>query len=336
MLLKFKILVSVILLSVPILSMESSSDGKSFETQEDLNRFIGKRSVELYSQLNACSRYPNLQKKESCSIPGEYWDVGAADGKVVIVKNRLVKASVALDQIFHNTENLLDCVTARSIVVGQCLQEILGNHLFDTLYGACEEKLSINRNNNLLFLNIFCSLFCIKKNLTFKDFSQTGGLVSIIILPNYLKVNPDGFYSNDNLITFVNNGGALEYIGFGEDYKNGPISYSSVKNYMVNAYNIGINKSYIAYKMLDIDTIMNELGFKKEGSIGRPPYPELKNCILEANGGREVFFIQDNFLKEEAFDIVQNTPVSTLSLDFIKVAQTEKNLEGFLHKTNQG
>lgn len=268
MLLKFKILLSVILLSVPTFSMENSYAGISFETQEDLNRFIGQRSIELYGQINGSSHYPNLQTNELPDVPGGYWDVGSADGKVLMVKNRTVKASVALGQIFHNTENVLECGTARSIVIGQCLQEILGTHLFDTLYEECERKLSFNKNNNLLFLNNFCGLFCIKKNLTIKDFSQPGGLVCINNLPNYLKLNPNGFYSNDNLITVVNNGGALEYIGFGEDYKNGPISYGSVKNYMVNAYNIGINKSYIAYKMLDIDTIMNEMGFKKEGGIG--------------------------------------------------------------------
>jgi len=74
----------------------------------------------------------------------------------------------------------------------------------------------------------------------------------------------------------------------------------------------------------------------RQPCIGCPPYPEVKNCILEANGGREVFFIQDNLLKKEAFDVVQNTPVSTLSFEFIKIAQTEKNLDLFLEKTNQG
>ena len=293
MLLKFKILVSVILLSVPTLSMESSSDGRSFETQEDLNRFVGKRSVELYSQLNACSRYPNLQKNEFFGVPGDYWDVGAADGKVVMVKKTpLVKASVALGQIFHNTENLLDCVMARTIVIAHCLQEILGNHLFDTLYGACEEKLSFNKNNNLLFLNNFCSLFCIKKNLTIKDFSQTGGLVCINNLPNYLKVNPDGFYSNDNLVSVVNDDNLLKYIGFGEDYINGPISYNDVKSYMLAAYHIGYQAD------------------------------EDQKSKLKLIQGQ--------------FDAIQNTPVSTLSLEFIKIAQTEKNLEHFLCKTNQG
>jgi hypothetical protein len=298
--------------------------GMEFESQVDLNRYIGVRAPELYQQLGKCSRYPIPGKRESLMIPGDDWDIHLKDGVVAIYKkNKHIPASVALNKIFNTNGNILDCVTASHIVLAKCISEILGDS-FDETYEILAKKLG----DDILYLPRVVAHFSTNPdNLTTKNVSQPGGLVLVRNFPNYKIVQPDGAYSNDNLITVEDKEGSIKYTGFGEEYKDGPLSYGAVRNYMESSYYADIQDSGIADTMFDINVIIeNIMGFKKTAHDKTSPYEypsayEIRKSILEKDNKIKKCSIQDMVFKETVFDFMQTYPVYFLSFEILKRAK---------------
>lgn len=285
MLLKFKSILSVILLSIPLTCHDaystdytSSSIGKKFDSQEDLNMFVGSRSVELYQKLNSTSRYVDKGKGETPGVSGDYWIFAfdRARNPHLVKKANNTKASEALNQIFENNGNRLECTAALTIVVSKCICEIFGNAKFDTLYETLEKRA---KEQGVGFsLANFCASFLIRTpqepNAMINNSLQSGNVVAIRNLPDYLINNNFGLYNNDNLITVMTDNGEKKFIGFGEEYKNGPVSYADVKEYMLEDY-----------RKTD-----------RYGSRGS----------IFTHGGEKVYF-----------DLIQNVPTSHVSLNTI-------------------
>lgn len=298
-----------------------STLGMAFESQEDLNKFVGVRAPEFYRQLNNCSRYPIPGKGETLIIPGGDWDIHLKNGVVAIYKkNKHLPASVALNKIFTTTGNILDCVTASHIVLAKCIAEKLGDS-FDESYENLEKELG----SAILYLGRFVAHFCTNPdNLTTKNVSQPGGLVLVKNFPNYKVVQIVGAYSNDNLITVEDKEGSIKYTGFGEEYKDGALSYGAVRNYMVNSYYADIQDSGIADTMFDINVIIEDIMEFKKGKTSPYEYPsayEIRNCIFEKDNEIKKCSVQDRLFKETVFDFMQTYPVYFLSFEKIMAAK---------------
>jgi hypothetical protein len=241
----FILLLGFLLIVPNTLGMEQKL-GIAFESQDQLNEFVGGRCVQLFAQLTNCSRYPDLAKGESPEIPGETWKIhkmpiAYKQYALSIYKDRSFPASVALKLIFDNSGNILDCQTASHIVLAQCLSEIYGD-TFDDLYRCIEEE------RGLLPLSMFVASFCNDCKASVGSYSHPGGLVLVKNLPDYGVWNPLGCFLNDNLITVTDEKQNIKYMGFGSeyrfgpfssDYKFGPLSYHDVRKYMLKAYSVG-------------------------------------------------------------------------------------------------
>lgn len=293
----------------------------NLKSQEELDQFVGSRSVELYKKLNECSRYRNPETKERLHIPGNVWEIaGPQEGITLCKVNKNIKASLALDKIFENEENLLDCMLASNIVMAQCLSKIFGN-TFDDFYQYVEEK-----SGSQVLLAEFITLFCDQlKTATLKDCTRSGGSVAFRNFPNYSQLNPKGSYSNDCVqIVYDKTSKSIKYMGFGKMYQNGPLSYDEVKKCFLMAYNVDLNKKSIAYKILSVDTIVEQMGFQKGGkfespSFDHPPAQAVKEYIQEKTHHLPQFFSYD-FLQETVFDFIQICPIFILSFEKIKSA----------------
>lgn len=298
-----KIAVLAVILSVSHNISNAMDGGLTFKTQEELNGFIGKRAVELFDKLNKCSRYPDQAKREHPTIPGNFWNkeyIDPANGIFGFYKNKNIKASDALNQIFSNELNILDCFTARAIVTVKCIQEILGPTTFNNLYEIYEE---LNNNKGVIFLHTLYGLFMppASNEITIKNYFKAGGLVSVRNLAGFAAVNPNGVYENDNLITVCNGNEQCKYIGFGKEYLNGPLSYDEVREYMLKDYFAGVIKKHLNLNYLDIDSIKNYTHIDDE-----------ERCI---------------------FDLIQGVPVTTITLYWInrvKKAKNKKEIVDFL------
>jgi len=329
MFLKIKMIWFVMLLLASI-SIHSVL-GMEFMSQEDLDQFVGTRAVELYGQLNKCSRYQDLTKGERKSIPGDNWEIVYQNGVIdMYKKHEDVGISEALNQIFENKENIIECTTASYIVYAKILSDIFGD-LFDDVFYTYESQ----KKGKWFSLRGFIGSFCKQlDHLTIKNVSQPGALVLFRNFPNYTQLNRLGAYNNDNLLTVkTDHDQDIQYIGFGKEFENGPLSYDAVRKYMIDSYTEGTNQTST---LLIIDTIIRqEMGFEEhaqdsEPSDQHPSFHAVKKYIEEAQCNSAQLY-PNRDLQETVFDFIQVWPVLCLSFEEIQAEKkyfSEDDSEG--------
>lgn len=312
-------------------------EGNNFNTQEELNQFIGKQAVPLYEKLNTNSRYPNSEIEEP-KIEGKYWNVAYLDQQGIFTvsdKNTSYSPSRELNQIFEN-KNVIDCFIARTLVTAKIISDVLGPDKFDFLYKKYKERW----NNKTVFLANFCGLFSGSSEATIGDYRQPGGLVCISNFPNYAYLNPKGRHAGNNLITtWDNNEQRIKYIGFGPIFSKGPITYGAATDYMIERYSLLTSKKYKhnPYKIINANNI--ELVIEKSELYREKEISAVRNyfkTIIKDN-----FFITDLLkndpAKNKLLDRFQIHPTPFIALKWIDVAEaakTQQEINRFLTPHN--
>lgn len=198
------------------------------QNQTQLDETVSKLALNIYEEINKNWKYP--EKDLIFSTDSTYWEVGnieISEGKLAIpvLKNKNLKETRLLDALWDLAckPAVLECRIAQTLTNNIILGVLLGgrdlNFFAQTLYEYPGKAYDKNRLFDDLVLNFF--KFTNEKK---KEYS-----VSIVNIPSYLNFVKNGYSQGQNVLCVEVKDGNNKYIGFGSEFKNGPLTENEIE-----------------------------------------------------------------------------------------------------------
>ncbi|RZI45874.1 hypothetical protein [Candidatus Finniella inopinata] len=196
--------------------------------QEEINSEVARIAIETYKNINENWTYVQADKRGS--IESSYWR-----WEILSLGSHHVPTAVfqgeAISQLFPALKDIvlrkasLECLTAGKAVRSIALAKILGKNSFMTYV----DQLFFEKSLELFSPGLYNQL-PYGKGIGEKPFYQPtckrekGHFVYITNIPDYSNIVDDGASRGQNVVCVGNN----QYIGFGERFKDGPLSEEQI------------------------------------------------------------------------------------------------------------